>query len=89
MLIIWGTLVIARFILLADELFEEKYKEIDEQMFDYCLYREIVICPSCRSAFKVTDKLSTQFNVKWTCECCGCKFREYPTHTVKVKEKDV
>ena len=57
-------------------------KKYDSILLDYCLEREIVVCPTCRTAWEVTC-LEEQMEVEWKCHCCGQKFKETPTHTIK------
>lgn len=63
-----------------DKVRDASLRDQDTKLLTYCMERELVICPRCRIAFRVTG-LDEQMNVEWKCGCCGCEFREYPTHT--------
>ena len=65
----------------TDEVMASEKKLQDENLYTYCLYRTLVICPNCRLGFEVRD-LTEQMNVEWHCECCHNNFVEYATHTV-------
>lgn len=62
-----------------EQAFLAKY---DDELLDYCLQRELIICPSCRTAFHCTC-IEEQLNTEWQCSCCGQKFEETPTHTIR------
>lgn len=57
----------------------------DAELIEYLLMREFVVCPRCRSAFRVT-RLEEQFNTTWQCEVCHCRFQEFPQHTATEEE---
>lgn len=81
MIIIITTLVAAlQVISKVDKIMQAERKQQDEDLYDYCLNRMLVICPHCRIGFEVTD-LTEQMNLEWQCECCRVKFVEYSTHT--------
>ena len=79
-----ATMLGARLVLLLDDAQKKHLKEVDEALYDYCLHRGLVICPRCRTPFKVSS-LEEQFNLDWECACCGTRFVEHPTHT-QIKE---
>ena len=66
----------------ATRLEKDFFQKYDDDLLDYCMHRELVICPTCRTAYCV-DCLEEQFETEWVCACCGQKFEETPTHTIK------
>lgn len=77
--------ILGQVLRVAEMVRTHQRRKQDSELLDYLLERELVICPDCRIAFRVTT-LEEQLNTQWECRACRCQFREFSHHTAKAGE---
>ena len=73
--------ILSKVISALDKAVKREESLINLKTLDYCFVRELVICPRCRTSFRI-ETYDQQFTTEWQCSCCGCTFEETSTHTI-------